>query len=262
MTQRRTREQGFTLAELMVTVAVAGVLAAYGMGVFSSDITPQEALRTSVANHAGFMNNLIARARIIDAEVSMADEIAAGLPPDARGTLVASSEYVNCNSPSIHPAAAELCETVRGCQPNSCSYTFIVMTYKVLRVGGTLEEHSRAYFRSVYNSSGTPGDSYNRNVISRTKSADISAARPIENHEWNQFTSTYCYANGTCDPVTFYFETHKVTDVGGVAVFDGTRHCSRIAVTPTGSVVPIEMPPIVDADPSQGMACIQGVALP
>lgn len=232
----RSAQRGFTLTELAVTVAIVSVVSAVAIGVTAKPIgaSATELRDTAIAETYSHLQRTIQQVRVLDPNVTPADAVAAGFPPDVRGVirLVQYSCQGSADQMLTSDQKASVC--------NSAGHVigFFKMTYEALRAGGDLEVVSTVYL---------PGKSYYQGQqgglwIGRSATADITSVSqsPIGGEDIElgdtSFYPIRCYLNGTCDPFTYYF---SVSPWVGFGSSNQTPKQSRIAVTATGSIVTI-----------------------
>ena len=235
-------QRGFTLTELLVTIAIVGGLTAMGYSALASD-DPM-----AIANDARSDTAVAYTTRsgiITDGTTGAA--VLAGLPPDARGVI--DADGLNCQT---HPGSP-LCEG-----RTISNLPYIRLTTKTLRASGVLEtvRHvdvqqygpggdtdftmvsawiSRQFFA-------TPSDAYAAPLIPGQTGVwiDVSPAFETSYISLINHTTTganlgntwrsLCYANGTCEPTTFLFVVQK-------GHYCATKGVSFLSISMTGSIV-------------------------
>lgn len=219
-------ERGFTLIEAMATVAIVGILA----GTASIALRPSASFSLDAAR-ATSQGVVQLRKAVVQSNVTSTEVLAYNLqngsnfPPDARGTI--DVEYITT---SLH-----------------MQQEVTIITRVLTKVGGVMA------LQTVSEQSFDLGQVTLRKTLAGFDHSGQAQYDP--NAQWLPATETsgeesiiqryrgYCYANSTCDPITYYFSGIEFTQQGrAYAVTEKNR--ARIAVSPTGSIV-VQNEPVV-----------------
>ena len=270
--KRPSSQGGFTLTELVVTVAVVGVVAA----VAAINTGRRDAhARTAVLDAAA--PALSKASRVVNySDASPADAIALSLPPEVRGRVVINPVLCSALSATERDSADELCDV--SFSGNSSYYLFyaganlkvLEIKVEVLRAGNPpfFEKLATSYVPLLWPTS----NGHSTLAVCRAAGANVTTkctadctsipkASPINLMNNSSIVTkvqqvsgyvagvtplpecdtvgsgwagqSYCYYNGTCDPVTYWFLTapHSKTWVR-----TGNISLSRISLSYTGSI--------------------------
>lgn len=234
-------QEGFTLVEVMITAAIVAVLGGIAVSMRTSEPWSYRIRDEASASFAQ------ARHQITASTATSADAIAAGLHPDVRGRVVLTTQ--EC-TPETKPDGIE-------CPTEGQVYAYYVLKTERLLPGGSFETIATKYIQTGGHpdcqSSPDPGCAQAGAIrVLQRKSFDVTsglpcsgvescraltlsppsdfaiidgAAAPLQQLD-NNANDVYCYNNGTCDPITYYFAMH-----------DSAPEFHRLAVSTTGSIV-------------------------
>lgn len=227
------KQAGFTISELVVTLAIIGILAGGATVVLKE--SPLEAHQGIANERKALLTGMHTMTSQLISDGTHIQAMALGLPPDTRGVIDATS--VHCMAPN--------------CPPGIGDGWHVRLDRKTLRVTGALETISSAYIPSHQNAGTEEG---NMNYISVYPNAFIANPTALVDVdittspclaleavsqtvfqgntwlpvEYGTQHRTHCYANGTCDPVTYLSRTY------GHLHF--LRSVAVISVSSTGSI--------------------------
>lgn len=244
---RYRSQRGFTLTEAMITVAIVGIL---GL-VVVKNAKPSN-LHTNAALRNATLPVVSKAFRVLhSSDASPADAIAAGLPPDARGKVEMSLVACSSLTGEDKEKTAKMCGMTGD---NSMRWLIfksnpgvVSVRLEMLRAGGTFERISTSFMPWYWDTPFTVMNLYvapdafitsgaagcpNGCATATTLPAIGTSFQTIQQQVGQPGPKIYCYANGTCDPVTYFFHVNDVKT--------NVKKLSRIAVTATGAITPFD----------------------
>ncbi|MBK9071178.1 MAG: type II secretion system protein [Myxococcales bacterium] len=226
-----THQAGFTLTELLVTVAVVGGLSLMAISFGGTPNFSREARDTMV--------DAVSQAHRMRSAATSFDAQNAGYPPDVRGRIRIEVRYCGSNPPDgitcndqWTPYFAVITELLKpGGNPAFERWRegYLQMSPIECEGEGCRDGLAQLYARKSFDITrgvtcqGPPDDNPMYCDTAFTQAEGFSKLMwmggPAEAME------IWCYHNGTCDPVTYYF--HNI---------GGRPELHRIAVSMTGSI--------------------------
>lgn len=232
---------GFTLTEVMVTVAIVGIVSGIGVVIINSAKKVAKQELPTLTGPASYAVGIHAQQRRAITDGTSEAAVALGFPPDVRGVINAG--FIDCVSGS--PKDPYCTGKTKPAGWMDGPY-YAHLKLQTIRASGVLETIDEEYFLIHQNAaldvrmkkefSVSPGDLVPQGSNGTINVDSWSAiGDPKYNPAMVLSTNFFCYQNGTCDPVTYVFLDKKYCSMGG-ATKTVQAGATALSVSMTGSI--------------------------